>query len=277
MTVYYALGGGLGHETRARRVLQSLGVQGAEIIGNRDVPAALEGDRERHRAWAIERFSGHRVIVDAFPAGLQGELSGIEGVSFDYVARLLRWDEYKRAIPEPPPRFGTTYVVEPLTEAHDSFVRAASAQVIPLSLGAPSPKAPALGIEGDYSLVIHSGPAEEVRDLMAFARELGHERVHVVTRCDMPFPEGFARLSTDRPFDYFAGAKRIVSAAGFNLMLETEPWRDKHHVVPQPRRFDDQYLRAARRRAACLAADPAPSASRYGRVAPAPSSSAQRA
>jgi len=31
-------------------------------------------------------------------------------------------------------------------------------------------------------------------------------------------------------------------------MLETEAWRDKHSVVPFPRKFDDQFLRAARRK-----------------------------
>ena len=46
----------------------------------------------------------------------------------------------------------------------------------------------------------------------------------------------------------FAGAAKIISAAGFNVMLETEPYRGKHHAVPMPRRFDDQFARAARRR-----------------------------
>ncbi len=46
----------------------------------------------------------------------------------------------------------------------------------------------------------------------------------------------------------FPAASRIISAAGFNVMLETEAWRAKHDVVPFARKFDDQYRRAARRR-----------------------------
>jgi hypothetical protein len=31
-------------------------------------------------------------------------------------------------------------------------------------------------------------------------------------------------------------------------MLETEPYRDKHHAIPFARRFDDQFARAAARK-----------------------------
>ena len=112
---------------------------------------------------------------------------------------------------------------------------------------------------------------DEVLDLVAYAREICDEEVLVATRCEVNLPAGFSRLDTDRPFDHFEGAKRIISAAGFNVMIETEAWRDKHHVLPQPRRFDDQYLRAARRRAARLAFE-----SPKGALPP-PSNSTQRA
>lgn len=276
MTVYYAIGGGLGHRTRALRVLDTLGETDAEIISREDVPSALEGDPRAHRDWLVSQFRGRRVIVDAFPAGLQGELSGIPGVTFDYVARLLRWDRYLRAVPQQGPRFGTTFVVETLTAEHEAFVRELSDRVVSLTLPAPAALPSSHRGEHEYSILVHSGPAEEVLDLVAYAREVCYEQVWVATRCDVGLPPGFSRLDTDRPFDYFEGAKRIISAAGFNVMLETEAWRDKHHVLPQPRRFDDQYLRAARRRAARLAGH-GPSGSLYERTAPAASSSAQRA
>lgn len=249
MTVYYAAGGGLGHRTRAGRVLEALGIEEAEVLTSADLPQALERDREAHREWLAERFGTRRVIVDAFPAGLQGELSGIEGPSFEYVARLLKWDAYRRAVPHPSPRFETAYVVEALDPAHAEFVRQTSAEVLDLNLAAPRPRPPASPIAGPYSILVHSGPAEEVLELVAYARELGRETVFVATRCDVDLPPGFQLLETDRPFDHFDLARRIISAAGFNLMLETELWAHKHHVLPLPRRFDDQFLRAARRRA----------------------------
>lgn len=241
MTIYYAIGGGCGHSRRAQRVLEALSID-ADIITSDDIPRAFEANRIAHRQWLVDRFRGHRVIADTFPAGIQGELSGIDDIAFDHVARLLRWDDYRRAVPHDPPRFGTTYVVEELT--HEAFVVAHSDRVIKLSLTVP-PSTINHQRSTPYSLIVHSGPEHEVEELIAYAKELGDEPIVVATRCAIA---GVERIDTDSPADFFSAATRIVSAAGFNVMLETEPWRDKHHVVPFPRRFDDQFLRAARRR-----------------------------
>jgi len=100
-----------------------------------------------------------------------------------------------------------------------------------------------------YTLIVHSGPTNEVHELVEYTRELQpNEPVLVATRCDIELPSGFEKLDTHHAEDYFPNATRIISAAGFNVMLETEPFRHKHHIIPFPRRFDDQFLRAARRR-----------------------------
>jgi hypothetical protein len=91
----------------------------------------------------------------------------------------------------------------------------------------------------------------------------GSQRVLVATTQDIRLPEGFERTDTYPASRLFAAATRIISAAGFNIMLETEPWRAKHDVMPLPRSFDDQYTRAARRRARTLTPPTA------GRTAPA--------
>ena len=232
MTVYYARGGGLGHVTRARRVLDALGID-AEIVTR--VPESLPD----------------RMIVDAFPGGLEGELCELD-VPMDYVARLLRWNEYRRAVPGALPRFETTYVVEELTPAHEAFVRAHSARIVRLDLSVAA-VASAADLD-DYCLVVHSGPEHEVRELVAFATELDPPRRIVVAS---PFRiEGYAHVDAYPVSHLFASAARIVSAAGFNVMLETEPYRDKHVVVPFPRKFDDQFARAARRRATASAPRP---------------------
>ena len=257
MTLYYAIGGGLGHRNRARLVLETLGIENAEIMTGAEIPKGLEGDRGGHRQWLADRVRDRHVIVDAFPLGIQGELEGLEAARVDWVARLLQWPSYRSAVPYPPPHFDTAYVVEPLTPPHEAFVLEASARVVPLNLAPPRPRAPTKPIEGSYALIVHSGPAAEVAELVAYAVELGPDPLLVATRCDIDLPSGMRRLDTDRPFDYFEGAVRLVSGAGFNVMLETEPWRHKHHALPFPRRFDDQYLRAARRRkrAAVLSRD----------------------
>lgn len=234
MIVYYAVGGGLGHVTRARRVLDALRIDDAVIVASARADERVTG--RYPVADSLDSLSPERIIVDAFPLGLRGELAGID-VPLDYVARLLRWDEYRRCVPHPLPRFGTTYLVEPVTH------EVPSDRVIELRLSVEDRHS---CLSYPYWLVVHSGPEDEVRDLIAYAEELqrieGDEsRLVVVSQCGIG-------IDVIPACSLFANAKRIVSAAGFNVMLETEPYRDKHHVVPMPRRFDDQFARAARRR-----------------------------
>lgn len=263
MIFYYAVGGGLGHLTRARRVLETLELRddvsivtaspyardprvtgGVRIV---EVPHHLEHDVEAHRRWMAE-LDADRLIVDAFPGGIQGELCGL-AVPMDLVARLLRWSEYRRVVPGELPRFETTYVIEELTPELDAFVCTHSTHVVPLGLGGKWAGEPVASPGDPYWLIVHSGPEEEVRELIAYTAELQPSaRVLVATQCDVPLEDGFERVDAYPASALYPNAERIITAAGFNVMLETEPWRDKHAVVPFPRRFDDQYLRASRRR-----------------------------
>lgn len=250
MIVYYAPGGGLGHRVRARRVLAALRMDNALICHSERseepgrsggttvvLPPSLEGNPPAHRRW-IESLGAERIIADSFPAGIQGELSGI-ATPLDHVARLLRWDEYRRTVDAPLPHFGTTWLVEEVT--HEAVLREISDRVETLTLHVEEEPTT---IDGDYWLIVHSGPADEVRELIDYALDLNPPRVLVATRAELELPPNFERIDTPT----YANATRIISAAGFNVMLETERWRDKHLVVPFPRRFDDQFRRAVRRR-----------------------------
>jgi hypothetical protein len=272
MILYYAVGGGLGHLTRARRVLERLGLQddaaivtatpdarderitgGITIV---DVPPHLDRSPEACRTWLhdlVRHRRPERLLVDVFPGGIQGELCGLDVCPMDYVARLLRWDEYRCAVPAELPRFATTYVVEELTPPHAAFVREHSDQVVALDL---TPMSSQYDHEATdpYWLIVHSGPETEVRELVAYASELralnaAPPRIIVAARCRLLLPDGFEHADTYPAAPLFEAADRVISAAGFNVMLEMEPWREKHAVIPFARRFDDQHLRAARRRA----------------------------
>jgi hypothetical protein len=269
MILYYAVGGGLGHLTRGRRVLEALGLDslaalvtaspyardprvtgGIPVI---EVPPHLERAPAEHRAWLrdlIRELQPERLIADAFPAGIQGELSGLP-IAMDHVARILRLDEYRRAVTEEMPRFETTWIVEELAPDHEAFVRAQSERVVTLDLTPP----PSACVECEsFWLIVHSGPEEEVSELVAYAANLRDlaanrpARIVVASRCSVTLPDGFERTDEYRVAHLFPSAARIISGAGFNIMCETTAWADKHHVVPFARRYDDQYLRAARRR-----------------------------
>jgi hypothetical protein len=286
MIFYYAIGGGLGHVTRAQRVLAALGLTdsatilasaaSASDISRIEIPHALERHPAAHREWLRDSIQrDDRLIVDTFPGGIQGELCGLD-LRMDFVARLLRWDEYRRVVSDVLPHFETTWIVEDLVEEELTFVRVNSERVERLCLAASDVGQTLLSVRtgtsvdsartdksvcptAAYWLVVHSGPAEEVAELVAYAatlRDLASDkpsRVLVASRCDVDLPTGFEVIDAYPASPLFADAARIVSAAGFNVMLETEPWRDKHVVVPFPRRFDDQFARAARRRSTLTA------------------------
>lgn len=258
MIGYYAIGGGLGHLTRGRRVLDALGIDAvfvtsspyaddARVTGGRvvvRVPAHLERDVDAHREWLREqRFE--RLIVDTFPCGIQGELSGLD-VPMDLVARRVRWEAYRKAVPFALPEFGWVVWVEELEDGEVAALRGV-------------PRTLRLAIEGhsgeveDFWLIVHSGPVDEVAELVEFARELMHihrvpTRTLVATRCTLELPPNFQHIDAYPVAHLYPRAERIISAAGFNVMLETEPFRDRHHVVPFARPFDDQFARAAARK-----------------------------
>jgi hypothetical protein len=237
MIVYYAVGGGLGHLVRGMRVIEKLGLEDAVIataspLAERvcksfiRVPRELDGDLAAHRTW-LRDLRAERILADTFPGGIQGELCGLD-VPIDYVARLLRWDVYRKAVPFDLPPIETTYVVEELTHAP-------LGRVVSLDLGVA--EVPQVASDDSW-LVVHSGPDAEVRELTEFANALGKPpRLEVVSGADV-WPAS----------SLFPAAAKIITAAGFNVMLETEQWRDKHVVVPFPRRYDDQFVRAARRK-----------------------------
>ena len=261
----YAIGGGTGHVVRARRLIEVLGIDAVILATPTDrraagdfplmeIPRALENDVSAHRAWLRAIAPDYeRLIVDTFPAGIQGELSGFTVLPLDFIGRLLRIDEYRRATNDAAwPTFETAYVVE------EGAPAVTCNRVVYLDL-APSlpPSLPPLDdsrAPRGYWLIVHSGPAEEVRELIAYAvalRDIENTTLEVLvaTPCEVEMPDGFRRVDAFPATPLFPNATRILSGAGFNVMLETEPCRDKHIVLPFARRFDDQFARAARRRA----------------------------
>ena len=272
MLLYYAMGGGLGHLTRARAFLHTTGLDGEAVLftsssfaddprvtgglGVVRVPADLDGVPEGLRAFlerTISDLGVRRLVVDALPAGILGELANFApppGLELWHVARLLRWERYAADASARLPRFDRTFVVEALHENHRRSLEASSGEVCELELVDPSSAVPA-PIEAPYVLVVHSGPDEETSDLVACARELaraegsGARLVLVSPERPRNLPPDVTWRDTFPSTGLFAEAERIVTAAGFNAVRQTAPFRSKRFLVPYPRRFDDQFARAA--------------------------------
>ena len=129
--LYYALGGGLGHLTRARKVLGDGArpccspprgyARDPRVTGGLPVipvPRRLGHDRAAFRALAGRRCSPtcdpDELIVDSFPGGILGELCGMELPPRAAVARAPALGRYARAPRRPAPAYDAVHVLEPL-------------------------------------------------------------------------------------------------------------------------------------------------------------------
>ena len=285
MILYYAMGSGLGHLTRARAVLHTLALRGpvtlltaspwrhdARITGSAHVlrvPETLLGDLPAYRRWlrrTVEQVCPEAIYLDAFPAGLLGEWCDVplpEHIPVHHVARLLRWPAYRQRLGGVPPRLTTTYVLEPLTAAHEAFLRQQSLYLLPLVLQDP-PATPGDILAGPPAwlsrhthplwLIIHAGSATEILELLAYARDTSRlEGVRPQMLLLAPHRPGalpssvtYCNLYPITPL--LPLADRIITACGFNVMRQTAAYREQHRFLPFARHLVDQFLRAARHR-----------------------------
>jgi hypothetical protein len=288
MILYYAIGGGLGHLTRMRAVAHTLGItedvtiltasQAAldpRINGGFNVhlvPPELAESHTEYREWlhaAIDQIAPGTIFIDTFPAGIIGEFCDFTfptDIPLIHIARLLRWKEYAAVLHGNAPRFTQTWCVEPLTGGHEHFLQSQSDRMDLLELVDPmateviegtarlEPGGPG-GISDILHadnrplwLVVHSGPAEEIEELLAYAREraaLESSQPRIVL-ISPTVVSGVERFDLYPATPLFPLAERIITACGFNIMRQLAPWRTKQWFVPMPRRYDDQFLRGSR-------------------------------
>jgi len=279
----------LGLEGRAALVTASAHARDRRVVGDLPVhmppPEAGDDDHPAYRRWLgglIRRLEPEEIYVDSFPVGLLGELAelatGCPGGVNDrrqtaaprlvHVARLLQWPAYARAFPDVArARLHRTYLAEPLHADHEAALRAISGELLPLELRDPAPDAAAVAaadrvaheLPTRFWLVVHSGPREELAELVAYARalqQLESDHAPMVVASPQPASVGDDLFAIDLhpATQLFARAARVVSACGFNVMRQMAPYRERHRVLPLPRRYDDQFTRAARWRA--MAASP---------------------
>jgi len=251
-------GDGLGHLTRAVAALATVGVPSGEAVLLTGSPWAADpratgGHRTAPARLPVRR--GVELWVDALPCG-RGELDRdavAPAASVRHLARLLRWDAYRPRLPATAPRFVTTWLTEPVGAEQAVWLHAASDEVVALDL--VDPPAPTPGVDvADAWLVVHSGPAAEVEELVAYAADTAategaDPRIIVV---------GPGGLDVLPAWPLFAGAARLVTAAGANAVRQARLHAPHvpHLVLPLPRRWDDQAARARRLRTELTASEP---------------------
>jgi hypothetical protein len=234
--LYYALGGGLGHLSRARKVIAALGLRDVALLTASRfatdprvtgglplvlVPPSLGRNRPRFVHWlagVLGQFDS--IVVDSFPGGILGELCELSLPPATLISRLLRWDVYEARLSGPLPDYEAVFAVEPGVPGE------------PLDL--PRAVAGEPLVDEPHWLVVHSGPRHEVDALLGLAKN--------APRVVMVGPHGRFHFPIE---PHLGHAERIITGAGFNLMHETAPFRDRHVFVPFARALDFQFAHAA--------------------------------
>jgi hypothetical protein len=182
-----------------------------------------------------------------------------------HAARRLRWQVYRQRLAGRLPSYVRSCILEPLEDEHRAALAAGCEDLEELALQDP-PAPPLVAMTGAAGstapippsawLVVHSGPAAEIQDLIGYAADLRRQEggdsplVLISPARPSDLPAGVAHWDLYPAWPLFPTAARIVSACGFNAMRQTVSCRSRHHFLPFPRPLDDQFERAARRRGA---------------------------
>ena len=278
MNLYYAIGGGLGHLTRAAAFLHQLQIenetailasskfaQDKRVVGEIEIIRVAENlasEREKYQKFLQKVLAENqikKIFLDSFPVGIVGEFCGFDfqNIKVNYIARLLKWDKYLPLTGNFDFIFEQTFVLETLENEHQKFIDNFSKSITDFVLNYPSPKLSEpeektfreiIKTRKPFWLIVHSGDAEELLELVSYAndiREIENSRAHLI----LISPN---KINSDKILQYdfypasvlFESAERIFTGCGFNVMNQLKKFRHKHFFLPFNRRYDDQFARA---------------------------------
>jgi hypothetical protein len=275
MRLYYCPGGGFGHVSRYLSFCHTFALE-ADLLFGPDEHGVLENYLKENCAGhfykveglavyekqalrevverAIRESSCRELVIDAFPGGIMGELCdfpALQNIECIYLSRHLQWAKYLQRVKGRLPDFREILIAERLQTEHWHFCRHSGSHLREIGLSFPPAPCPE-GLPENFWLVIHSGSEEELCELWHFALDTA------VIECQEPdfvlvYPgkrpqfisPAIRHLNFFPAYGLFAGAERVFSAAGFNIMQQMKPFKNKHHVMPFERSLDDQFFRAS--------------------------------
>lgn len=268
MILYYAPGAGLGHLTRAKAVIQALQLtEGNVIVVSQNeflyevfahtecvllrIPSGVFYDPQLLGEFLnklIVEKNIHTLIADTFLQGIRGEFYFIrKKISVFWIARIVKQEFLPISLPENC-TLKKILMVERLPEYQINFIQGLQTEIQSLSLIFNYNKGRQL--PDDYALVVHSGPMSEVNQLVEYALEVNINlnlscKLYVVSIHETDAYANVEWRKTLHADEYFQEAKFIVTGCGFNSMLQLKSFSHKHYFIPFPRKFDDQFARAA--------------------------------
>ncbi|MBU1108551.1 MAG: hypothetical protein KKB51_17885 [Candidatus Riflebacteria bacterium] len=271
MILYYCMGGGFGHITRftafcrQHRIRPALITNCEQVISGKiavDAERILMPDtkhtasKESLMTWVGEAISSCRpekLLVDAFPGGVLGELCSLDqlqNIECEYLARILDIPTYQKRLSGNLPKFSKIHRLEKLSNDHENWLENMQAPIENTDLHYDSGQLRKPQLPANCWLIIHSGNNDELEQLWLFARqtadiEMATAEFAMVSPGQRPdfLPPEVAHFDIYPADALFQQASRVFSAAGFNIMKQMQQCPTKHHVLPMPRVLDDQFLR----------------------------------
>jgi predicted glycosyltransferase len=269
MHVFYVQGGGLGHLTRTDTLIRFLNINAEDVIiitpshftqhftqytfislsWDDTVAQWIDVISNVIKAYIVDSF-----YVDTFPLGIKGELIPIykrfKAINYVYVVRVLKWEFYLSNMPELlQPTFNNTVVLETVHANHYSWIEDVSKTITKID-------APQLYITENqiplidtaYYLVVHSGGPKDVLQLCEKVMQALNENttpVFVITQVAITInnPRFIVKSKVYPASQYFKHAKHIFTGAGFNLVNELKPYKEKHTIYAFNKLYDDQLFR----------------------------------
>ncbi len=275
--IYYGLGGGLGHLTRFTAFCHTIGIKPVLIASQKDclkdlfkvfaeeifiVPNHLAYDKEGLKNWLcvlINRIKPDRMVIDAFPAGILGELSDCDScfnnVKIEYIARILKLEKYQKRMSCGFPNISKIWKVEKLGKEQEDWLNKLALNnnisIENLTLCYPDFKNDStIDLPDNCWLIVHSGSEKELQELYEYAKdeallENNCSNIVVVGQISRPafLSENILYYSVYPITNLFKKATRVISGAGFNIMKQMSKMKAKHIVLPFDRALDDQHLR----------------------------------
>jgi len=268
-TLYYAPGGGLGHATRAAAILRRVRRLGnpsllAFVTTPHALPLEVEGipyhrpadlspEGLRSAAETLIRECNPRVlVVDTFPLGITGELAEILPALDCRKILVTRRLQSQWAAWGPPAwgPFDRVLLAEAWKEAEHARLCS------PILLRDAEERWPrerakaALGVAGDEPVVlgVSSDAPEWTHVFFNLLRKIwARLRPSARLRLASPHlpPDDPLRVDHYPLLELMNGVDLVVGPCGYNLFHETQACGVPAIFLPQPRRYDDQYARAA--------------------------------
>ncbi len=281
MILYYAPGGGLGHLSRAKKIITQFSISEYRVITTSrfakkifpeqnliTISQSFSKNVEKLRIKIMDILDGiplEKIYIDTFPAGISGELNGIifnKSIEIIYICRLLKWEKYSFKI-KSIEGFHKTLVIEEIDADHLNFVKNYSKKIEKIEIRPLKPtfnweelsKKYDLSENKNFWIIVHSSNREELESLISYAddiAEIENKKPFFLIITDISINSPHKIINHYPANDFFPYAKKIISGCGFNIMNETENFQIKHRLIPFNRKYDNQFLRAKLRTAGNL-------------------------